>query len=70
MLMASDLHTSAVTIVEAVTRYINNTGALPLPVIGSRFILFESNPEPTPPPPNPCANHTGTTVAGKALYII
>lgn len=53
----------SVTIVEAVTRYINNTGALPLPVIGSRFILFESNPEPTPPPPNPCANHTGTTVA-------
>jgi hypothetical protein len=57
-----------VTIVEAVTKYINNTGALSLPVLGSRFILVE--PNPAPPPPIPCVDHTGTTVAGKVLYFI
>jgi len=51
----------SVTIVEAVTKYINNIRVLSLPVLGSRFILLASN---TPAPsPAPCVDHTGTTVA-------
>jgi hypothetical protein len=60
---------SAVTIVEAVTRYINNTGVLPLPAIGTRLIMLESQPMP-PPPPLHCEGHTGTTVIGKSLYFM
>jgi len=57
-----------VTIVEAVTKYINNTGALSLPVLGSRFVLLESNP--APPHRTHCARQTGIIVAGKALYFV
>jgi len=55
-------------IVEAVTKYINNTGALSLPALGSRFILLEATPAPSPPVH--CVDHTGTTVAGKGLQFI
>jgi hypothetical protein len=58
---------SAVTIVEAVTNYINNTSTLPLPAVGSRLILLQSSPVPSPPPP--CENHTATIVIGKISYL-
>lgn len=50
----------SVTVVEAVTSYINNTVILPLPALGGRLILLESSP--VPPPPVLCKDHTATIV--------
>jgi hypothetical protein len=66
--MSSVFSTSAVTIVEAVTSYINNTGFLLLPAVGTRLILMESYP--APPHPVVCENHMGTIIIGKASYFI
>jgi hypothetical protein len=59
---------SAVTIVEALSSYINNTGVLLLPAVGTRLILLESFPAPPIPPPASCENHTGVIIIGKALF--
>lgn len=55
--------TSAVTVVEAVTRYINNTRFLLLPAVGTRLIPIDSRPAPSPAVV--CENHMATIVIGK-----
>jgi hypothetical protein len=67
-LINSVIFISAVTIVEAVTSYINNTIILHLPAVGSRLILLESSP--VPPPPPRCENHTATIVIGNSSYFV
>ncbi|KAJ4451843.1 hypothetical protein ANN_03321, partial [Periplaneta americana] len=54
----------AVTVVEAVARYINNTEFLFLPAVGTRLMKMElpAQPPSPPPPPPPCESNTGTTI--------
>ncbi|XP_021938017.1 uncharacterized protein LOC110838764 isoform X3 [Zootermopsis nevadensis] len=49
-----------VTVVEAVTRYINNTRFLLLPAVGTRLIPIDSRPAPSPAVV--CENHMATIV--------